>query len=341
MKITPEYRESALHRALELVDEGIIILDGDGKIVFANYAGRSIESIAIDEHAERFVLREYIEKILPANEKNRIFRENIFAVRKCGAVFPANLEVHRCSNGEHCTVIRVRDLSDAEEVRRLTADVAEAEEAVRVEISRFLHDEIAQLLAISANKLAESQRSASLSDVNKTIADAASYLDEAIKKIQRRTWELGSSIALDSGLSEALQDLLYEIVAREGIDTDFIDDGEDKPLNEHVKLALFQMARELFYNIIKHAQATQVNVVLEKEARFIRIIVEDNGKGFAHNNKMPSSGGGFGLATIERRLNSFDGEMKIKTERGKGTRVELYAPLHNGGANDHQSAYRR
>jgi signal transduction histidine kinase len=116
---------------------------------------------------------------------------------------------------------------------------------------------------------------------------------------------------------------------RYGIPSEFKDDKQPKPLDDDVRVLLFQAVRELLVNVVKHAQAQSVKVATRRDDGGIQIIVEDDGVGF---DAFPigsqwSRTGGFGLFSIRERLDYLGGQLKVKSEPGHGTRVTLVAPL--------------
>jgi signal transduction histidine kinase len=89
-----------------------------------------------------------------------------------------------------------------------------------------------------------------------------------------------------------------------------------------VETVFFRIAQEALTNVAKHAQATLVTVTLEDAETHLRLIVEDNGRGFnvttLSSSKVPS---GWGLTTMKERAASLDGSVRILSEPGKGTRI--------------------
>jgi signal transduction histidine kinase len=96
-----------------------------------------------------------------------------------------------------------------------------------------------------------------------------------------------------------------------------------------VKILLYRFIRELLINIAKHAEAKNVRIAMSKDRNNIKIIVEDDGKGFdvAGLDSKPSGSKGFGLFSVRERLAHIGGTLNIQSEAGKGTKVILLAPL--------------
>ncbi|RLI48465.1 MAG: histidine kinase, partial [Candidatus Thorarchaeota archaeon] len=143
------------------------------------------------------------------------------------------------------------------------------------------------------------------------------------------TFQLSPPILYDVGLEAALQWLLDEIKKHHRIETAFEDDGQIKPLDDNVRVFLFQSVRELLFNITKHAQARRAEIRVERADLNIHITVIDNGIGFDSEqlHQADRNVKGFGLFNIRERLDHLGGEFQIHSQLGKGTTFTLIAPL--------------
>ncbi len=110
------------------------------------------------------------------------------------------------------------------------------------------------------------------------------------------------------------------------------DDDQPKPLDNEARVLLFRAVRELLFNVLKHAQANCAKVCMRRDGEHLRVIVEDNGVGFAPDKLGAASGKieGFGLFSIRERLNYFGGHMEIESIPGEVTRVILTVPVADG-----------
>jgi signal transduction histidine kinase len=106
-------------------------------------------------------------------------------------------------------------------------------------------------------------------------------------------------------------------------------DRTAKPLDEEIKVALFQVVRELLVNIAKHAAASMVEVSVGNAEGKLKIIVKDDGAGFevARAKAQKDKKCGFGLFNIRQKMVHLGGEMAVESEIGYGTQVTLLAPL--------------
>jgi len=140
------------------------------------------------------------------------------------------------------------------------------------------------------------------------------------------TFELSSPILYELGFETVVTEWLDEqIREKHGIQTEFRDDGQPKPLDNDIRALLFRNVRELLINIIKHAKARKVKVIVSKIDEQICVIIEDDGVGF--EPAKTGSNTGFGIFSIRERLEQLDGHLEIESEPGRGSRFTMTAPL--------------
>jgi signal transduction histidine kinase len=204
-----------------------------------------------------------------------------------------------------------------------------AEEQERRRLATALHDRVAQTLALSKMKLGMLREPASSTDLAESVDEIYKLLEQAIQDTRSLIFEISSPILYHFGLEAAVEWLTEQTQKQYGILFEFRDDRQPKPLDEDVRVLLFQAVRELLVNVGKHAQARSVKVALRRDGNDIQITVEDDGVGFdafpigSHWSEIK----GFGLFSIRERLDHVGGQLKIKSEPGHGTRVTLVAPL--------------
>jgi CheY-like chemotaxis protein len=132
----------------------------------------------------------------------------------------------------------------------------------------------------------------------------------------------------DDDLTAAVQ-WVAERMRRHGLSVRVEDDGHPKPLAEEVLTTAFQSVRELLFNVVKHARATEAVVRIGRAGGEARVTVEDAGPGFdaAGREFTPTADGGFGLFNIRERLDLLGGRLEIDAAPGRGTRATIVAPL--------------
>jgi signal transduction histidine kinase len=210
--------------------------------------------------------------------------------------------------------------------------VVAAQEAERQRIARDLHDETGQsLTAIGmglrglAGKLNSRNRDA-LGTLQKLEALTADSLDE----LQRLISDLRPSHLDDLGLPAALRWYANHVQEHTSINVRVDIHGEECELDEAMKITMFRIIQESLNNIIKHAQATTVNIHLAYEAKNVRINVFDNGIGFSLDQvkERRTARPSLGLAGMEERAALLGGTVSVQSRPGYGTEVEAVIPYH-------------
>ena len=103
-----------------------------------------------------------------------------------------------------------------------------------------------------------------------------------------------------------------------------------EPDSEAIRILAFQSVRELLFNVVKHADTFEaiIDAALKGPDMF-RITVSDNGSGFDPDTvSSPEKADGFGLFSIKERIEALGGHFRINSQAGKGTRIDLFAPLY-------------
>jgi len=223
------------------------------------------------------------------------------------------------------------------DLRSLASQLTLAEERERRRLAVHLHDQIGQNLALSHIKLEELRTSLKESrapEMAGEVDNLARLLEQTIKETQSLTFKISPPILYELGLEAALESLTDQFSHQHGLVAYFESDRHPKPVDEDLKVLLFQAVQEILVNVVKHAQARSLKVSMWREDECLRIGVEDDGVGF--NPRVPVYGhgkqGGFGLFSIKERLRPLGGKLEVKSEPGAGTEVVLSVPLHPGSS---------
>ena len=215
-----------------------------------------------------------------------------------------------------------------EQLRSLTSELYLIEEKERRRIATDIHDYIGQTLAVSKMKLGSLQKSLINTPLTNNVNEIRQLIDEAINYTRSLTFELSPPILYDLGFEAALEWLGEQIHESHGIHFSFESDRQSKLMTDEIRIILFQAARELLFNVVKHAKAQKVDILIQNCDNNIRIEVVDDGIGF--NTlicKNFSKTDGFGLFSIRERLKHLGGYFKVISEPGQGTRIVLETPL--------------
>lgn len=231
--------------------------------------------------------------------------------------------------------IRRRKRAEAEllksqsKLRQLTSRLYLAEESERRRIAVDVHDRIAQHLAFAKMKATE-LRAMDVPGAAKGIAERIiGLLNETIQETRTLISDLGSPVFHELGFMPAIESLARRIEAEHGLAVIFKDDAMSKPISDDVAVFLLQATRELLVNVVKHAAATEARVHIRRTDSCVQLEVQDNGVGF-ESEKAKSrlhATGGFGLFSIQERLELIGGSMTISRVAAGGSAVSLVVPI--------------
>jgi signal transduction histidine kinase len=225
-----------------------------------------------------------------------------------------------------------REILRGELFRRVVA----AQEAERQRIARDLHDETGQ--SLTAIGMGLRGLSGKLSSRNKeafgTLHKLESLTADSLQELERLISDLRPSHLDDLGLSAALRWYAGKIQEHSTISVRVDIVGEEHDLDDAMKITIFRIIQESLNNIIKHAQASHVNIYLRFEEKNVRINVRDNGIGFDLDQvkQKRTSRASLGLAGMEERAALLGGTVIIQSRPGYGTEVEALIPYHHMGA---------
>jgi len=205
-------------------------------------------------------------------------------------------------------------------VQNLAGRLINAHDEERNKISRELHDDIGQrlaLLSITLQECIDSQGPAPTAHFSK--------LRQEVEEIARSVHELSHGLhcsALRLGLRAALRGLCRTASEQHHIKASF--EGDDLRLPAQASLSLFRVAQEALSNAVQHGQAKEVSVKLHADKGWVRMVIRDDGKGFDPGARSS----GLGLVSMEERLRMIGGNLKVTTRLGKGTQIttRLRAP---------------
>ena len=212
-------------------------------------------------------------------------------------------------------------------LRRLVA----AEETERGRVSRELHDRLGQdLTALKLGLQIVCQQASRSPTVRESVNQLKGLTDSLMRDIHRLAWELRPAALDDFGLELALRRYADEWAALSGVPVDFHSRGVTaRRLAPEVETTLYRITREALTNVVRHAKARRVSVLLERRADHVSLIVEDDGRGFdaAATLRAPATQGKLGLLGMLERATLAGGSVEIESRPGVGTTVFVRIPL--------------
>ena len=218
------------------------------------------------------------------------------------------------------------------QVRELASALTLAEQTERRRVAEVLHDGLQQQLygaQLPLKMLEEDLQHVGHPDLQENVARACRYVAEAIETARHLMVDLSPPVLRGGGLGEALQWLVFQMEERFGLHVELEGgDGLSVP-SDDMRVLLFQIVRELLFNVVKHAETDRVHVTLHEENAHLKVGVSDEGAGFDVRTlqRSPHFGTGSGLYHARERLGLFGGRMETVSQPGSGTHVTITVPV--------------
>lgn len=217
------------------------------------------------------------------------------------------------------------------DLRALAGQLLTAQEADRRRISRDLHDDINQRLAMLSMDLRRMEKDPSkdpesLQDQIRRVSEGMTAVSDDVRQMAYR---FHPSILDDLGLPKAVRRLVNDFSERTGIQSTYEHKDPVVPLPPEVSICLYRVMQESLSNISRHAQASQVEVELICEDDVVSLSVRDNGVGFDARHAA-QSGGHLGLLSMKERLRLAKGTLEIESIHLQGTQIRANIPLGQG-----------
>lgn len=329
-----------LSSILESMKDGVVVVNGEGKIIVFNSAARAM----FGGDALHTMLTAWLNNLegFPsdaATVRNRAVatlrnalanragaaEEIVLQDAQGGPLYCAFnvMPLERPGKPAHGKVVVLHDLT----TRRLFEKrLVQATEQTQRRIAQDLHDGLSQHLvgvAFAADELQDELSRAGGQAAAAKAEEIAALVRDAIgqaKSLARGLYPSG----LEESLATALQNLALTVEARSGVACEFRMSGKELPLAPETAGHLFRIAQESVSNSIRHAAPRAVGVRLEQGPEILVMEVTDDGTGM----REPAAGSsGIGLQIIHHRANLIGAELRLESRPGAGTTVRCTLPL--------------
>jgi signal transduction histidine kinase len=215
--------------------------------------------------------------------------------------------------------------SSYEQLRALSARIQSIREEERTTIAREIHDELGQALTGLKMDLSWLRKKIPEEELIEKTQSMLKLIDSTIQTVRKISTELRPGILDDLGLIAAIEWQAGDFQSRTGIKCEFDSSLEEVALEREVSTAIFRIVQETLTNVVRHANATQVNIKVGEEDGILLVEIEDNGRGIT--GKEVSSPKSLGLLGMRERAHLFGGELEIKGTSGERTVVMVRIPL--------------
>ncbi|MDQ3020967.1 MAG: ATP-binding protein [Bacteroidota bacterium] len=220
----------------------------------------------------------------------------------------------------------IKEKKAQEEFTKRLIDVQESD---RKKIAEELHHSIGQDLLITKNKLLLSIKNPDdKENLLQSINEVSSIISDTLKDVREISYSLHPYQIERLGLSKAIKSIVDRI--SKSTDIKFISnvDDIDKLIPSEDEISLYRIIQECINNIVKHSQAMEVILNVNKGSDDISILISDDGIGFNPEKvKANQDKHGFGLSVMSERIKIFKGKFQIESSSGNGTSININIPL--------------
>jgi PAS domain S-box-containing protein len=246
-------------------------------------------------------------------------------IRSDGSVIFVEANVSRITyNQRPSTIGTITDITDRlEEENRINKAVIDAQEKERMQIGMELHDNVQQILAGSLLRLDYAKtclhdRALAL----EALEHVKGYVNEGIHELRRLSHQLAPAMRTPERLPEKINELAGSMNSGGRLQIEVQSDAFLNAGEEELELAIYRIIQEQLNNVLKHADAKRVTIVLREVDDGLLLSIRDDGKGFDPAERAA----GIGLENMRRRAVAMGGELKILSAPGKGCELILQAP---------------
>lgn len=275
--------------------------------------GKSLFEVMHLADEERIHLADNIARVTPGNPRSSEIRHEHQVYGYTAFAFP------------HGTGIILRNLTHMRRletrVEELHSRLLQSREEEQQRIAAELHDSVGQTILAAKLNLVASKTDAS-PQKEERFQTALELIDQASQQLREIYTNLYPNLLNDLGLEAAIRSFVRGFLALK-VENVILRIALKRPLSRDVQLSLYRILQEVCGNIVKHAHAGNVWIVLFARGSRASLYVRDDGRGFSPVDRRR----GFGLDNIRRRVEDLDGTVAIRSEQGRGSRFLVRIPL--------------
>ena len=208
-------------------------------------------------------------------------------------------------------------------------ELLHSQEQERKRIAAELHDSLGQNITLMKNAaLLALQKKAVRKTVVAMLEDISATATSTLDEARRIAYNLRPYQLDRFGLSEALREMAEEVSRTSPIRWTVSISDIDTAVPKESEINVYRIVQEAINNVLKHSQARQANVRVEREGGRVNISIDDDGLGIRDEERLVPErrSGGFGLSGIRERVRILDGEFLVAARSGGGTKVTIRIP---------------
>jgi PAS domain S-box-containing protein len=211
------------------------------------------------------------------------------------------------------------------QLQALALELSEAEDRERRRLAEILHDDVQQILAAAKFRigLLDGRVQGDKSSVE-IVKEVKQMLKDAIEKSRSLSHELGPAMLSQSSLDDTFAWLAQQMETKHGLVVHLQTRGPTDSSSEPVRTFLYRAAREILFNVVKHAEVTEAKLRLRRVRNRLRLTISDKGQGFDLRSLGLTAG--FGLLNVRERAEFLGGQMRIRSALGKGSTFSIAVP---------------
>ena len=228
--------------------------------------------------------------------------------------------------------LNVRRLA-SEQLRLLNQQIIDSQENERRRVSRELHDGVNQLLVAAKYRIDNVLTEKNKQKKNDELGESKLAMERAIVELRRISRDLRPSQLDDLGLVAGIQAYLNELAQRTSLELVFEHDVDNIEFTPDVETTLYRVVQEALHNVEKHANASGVDVIMQREGRLLILTISDDGVGIpphiASGNDMSGKNAQqgvadkMGLRNMEERIQAIGGRFSVTGESDIGSEVRV------------------